>query len=602
MVTESFGRYELRELLGRGGMGQVFRAYDTSTDRIVALKVLPAHLAEDTEFQQRFRREARIAASLTDPHMVPIHSYGEIDGRLYVDMRLIEGRDLGQYIAENGGRLGPEHAVAIVEQVAAALDTAHEVGLIHRDIKPSNILVTNRDFVYLIDFGLARTAADTALTHTGHTMGTMAYMAPERFRGMTDHRADVYALACVLYECLTGNLPYPGDTFEEQLNAHLNTPPPRPSFTAPGVPPALDEVVVRGMAKDLNDRYQTAIEFADAAKAAVAGHHNVATPSAPHPAAAAGTPQPRVPSPGPAPAADTPQQPQPQRSNKRLIVGIVAASIFTLAMVTILVIALVTNGDSPANNTASTAPSRPRAPKQGPAMGGPGAPTTRATASPNGAIAPPLPPFVPPPDLGANCQYPAVSADSPDASPKLVNPPPSGRVSTEPAEIAVTISTNVGDIGLNLDNAKAPCTVNSFTRLARQQFFNSTSCARLTKTADAEGLLCGGPNQDGGGGPGYEFADEYPANQYPPGDPALRATVVYPRGTVAMATSDPNTNGSQFIMFFRDTETEPVNTVLGTIDQAGLAVLDKIGAAGVAGNRESGLPASPVTINSVRFG
>src|SRR6201991_2676263 len=200
VATDTFGHYELRGLLGRGGMGQVFRAYDTSTDRIVALKVLPAHLADDAEFQQRFRREARIAASLNDPHMVPIHSYGEIDGRLYVDMRLIEGRDLAQYIAENGGRLSPERAVAVIEQVAAALDSAHEVGLIHRDIKPSNILVSSRDFVYLIDFGLARTAADTALTPTGHTMGTMAYMAPERFRGMTDHRADVYALACVLYE------------------------------------------------------------------------------------------------------------------------------------------------------------------------------------------------------------------------------------------------------------------------------------------------------------------------------------------------------------------------------------------------------------------
>ncbi|WP_231382723.1 serine/threonine-protein kinase, partial [Mycobacterium simiae] len=263
-------------------MGQVYRAYDTSTDRIVALKVLPAHLAEDSEFQQRFRREARIAASLNDPHMVPIHSYGEIDGRLYVDMRLIEGRDLLQYIRDHGGRLDPQRAVAVIEQVAAALDTAHEVGLIHRDIKPSNILVTNREFVYLIDFGLARTAADTALTQSGHTMGTMAYMAPERFRGMTDHRADVYALACVLYECLTGRLPYPGDTFEEQLNAHLNTPPPRASFTAPGVPPALDDVIARGMAKDVDSRYQSAIEFAEAAKAALTGPPTAATPGPSH--------------------------------------------------------------------------------------------------------------------------------------------------------------------------------------------------------------------------------------------------------------------------------------------------------------------------------
>ncbi|WAJ47665.1 protein kinase [Mycobacterium sp. Aquia_216] len=581
-------------------MGQVFRAYDSSTDRIVALKVLPAHLAEDEEFQQRFRREARIAASLNDPHLVPIHSYGEIDGRLYVDMRLIEGRDLLQYISENGGRLSPERAVAIVEQVAAALDTAHEVGLIHRDVKPSNILVSSRDFVYLIDFGLARTAADTALTRTGHTMGTMAYMAPERFRGMTDHRADIYALACVLYECLTGHLPYPGDTFEDQLNAHLNTPPPQASFTAPGVPPTLDAVVARGMAKDVNYRYQTAIEFAEAAKAALAGHR-VAMPSPPPPPypATAATPQLPPQAAATPPPADTPQQPQQQKSNRALIVGIVAASLFTLAMVTILVIALVTNDQAAENNTASSVAPHPRTPKQGPAMGGLGAPAT--TATPNGATAPPLPAFAPPPDLGANCQYVPVAADSPDASPKPVDPPPSGRVSTSPAQLSVTISTNFGDIGIALDNAKSPCTVNSFTSLTRQQFFNNTPCPRLTKAADSAVLLCGGPDKDGGGGPGYEFADEYPVNQYPPNDPALRATVVYPRGTVAMASSDPNTNGSQFIMFFQDTETTPVSTVLGSIDEAGLAVLDKIGAAGVAGNRETGLPTSPVTINSVQL-
>ncbi|WP_370498228.1 protein kinase [Mycobacterium sp. pR1184] len=580
-------------------MGQVFRAYDTSTDRIVALKVLPAHLAEDTEFQQRFRREARIAASLSDPHMVPIHSYGEIDGRLYVDMRLIEGRDLSAFIAENGGRLSPERAVAVVEQVAAALDTAHEVGLIHRDIKPSNILVSNRDFVYLIDFGLARTAADTALTHTGHTMGTMAYMAPERFRGQTDHRADVYALACVLYECLTGHLPYPGDTFEEQLNAHLNTPPPRPSFTVPGVPPALDEVVARGMAKDVNHRYQTAIELAQAAKAALAGHTAPPSPPPPPYPATAVTPAPPFPHPAPIPTGHTPQQPQSHRSNRRLIIGIVAASVFTLAMVTILVVALVTNGDSSSNNaTSSTAP-HPRTPKFGGPV--PGAPTTPTTASAAGP--PPLPAFAPPPDLGANCQYTPVPADAQEGTgTKSVSPPPSGKVSTEPAQIAATISTNFGDIGVMLANNKSPCSVNSFLSLARQHFFANTVCARLTKAIDIGTLLCGGPDSDGTGGPNYIFNDEYPVNQYPAGDPALRVSVLYPRGTLALANEGPNTNASQFVMFFKDGEMPPVNTVLGTIDATGLAVLDKIAAAGVAGNRDSGLPTSPVTISSVRVG
>ncbi|CPR12304.1 protein kinase/peptidyl-prolyl cis-trans isomerase, cyclophilin-type [Mycobacterium bohemicum DSM 44277] len=269
---ESFGHYQILGLLGRGGMGRVYRAYDPKTDRVVALKVLPPHLAEDNDFQHRFRREARVAAGLNDPHIVPIHGYGEIDGRLYVDMRLIEGRDLGQYITERGGRLDPQRAVAVIEQVAAALDSAHRVGLVHRDIKPKNILVTTpRDFVYLIDFGLARSMTDTALTQTGATMGTVAYLAPERFRGTTDHRADVYSLACVLYECLAGKRPFTGDSLEEQLNAHLNTPPPQPSASAPDIPPAFDAVVARGMAKDVDQRYQSAVELAEAARAALAG-------------------------------------------------------------------------------------------------------------------------------------------------------------------------------------------------------------------------------------------------------------------------------------------------------------------------------------------
>ncbi|MDT5115389.1 MAG: hypothetical protein QOE30_1128 [Mycobacterium sp.] len=581
MVTESFGRYELRELLGRGGMGQVFRAYDTSTDRIVALKVLPAHLAEDDEFQQRFRREARIAASLNDPHLVPIHSYGEIDGRLYVDMRLIEGRDLLQYITENGGRLSPERAVAVVEQVAAALDTAHEVGLIHRDIKPSNILVSNRDFIYLIDFGLARTAADTVLTHTGHTMGTMAYMAPERFRGMTDRRADVYALACVLYECLTGNLPYPGDSLEEQLNGHLNTPPPRPSEARADVSPTLDAVVARGMSKDVEQRYQTAIELAQAARAALTGPSDTAAWSMPPAQAPAISPP--VPQPKPAPA---PPQPQPANS-RRLILGIVGGSVLVLAAVITLVIALVTSGGSGSSTTAtSTAmrfPVHTKVPRPGAA---PGAPV------------PALPAFAPPPDLGANCRYPPTQ----DQALKPANPPADGRVSTDPPVIRATISTNVGDIGIALDNAKAPCTVNSFVNLVKQQFFNGTQCGKLMTQSDFGILQCGGPENEGTGGPGYQYADEYPVNQYSPNDPALKQPVLYPRGSLSMANGlAPDTNQSQFNMFYKDSVSDPFFTIFGTIDEAGLTTIDKIVKAGVLGNADDGLPSSPVTITSVRL-
>ncbi len=263
-----FGHYRLIKLLGRGGMGEVWRAYDTVTDRVVAIKVLPTHLCEDDEFQRRFRREAHAAARLNDPHVIPIHSYGEIDGRLYVDMRLIEGRDLDTVLAN--GPMAPARAVDIVGQVAKALNAAHKIGLVHRDVKPSNILLDEDDFAYLIDFGIARSAGQTKLTSTGAMIGTWAYMSPERMRAReVDARADIYALTCVLYECLTGRPPFPGDTFESQAIAHLTDPPPRPSFTQTNVPSQVDEVIATGMAKEPQQRYATTIELADAARNAI---------------------------------------------------------------------------------------------------------------------------------------------------------------------------------------------------------------------------------------------------------------------------------------------------------------------------------------------
>src|SRR6201997_4692139 len=176
-------------------MGEVWRAHDTVTDRIVAVKVLPAHLADDKTFAERFRREAHAAARLNNPHVIPIHTYGEIDGRLYVDMRLIEGRDLQSVLAD--GPLDPARAVRIIEQVAKALHAAHKVGLLHRDVKPSNILLDEDDFAYLIDFGIARALDETRMTKSGSTIGTFQYIAPERLGLETDEdaRADIYSLA-----------------------------------------------------------------------------------------------------------------------------------------------------------------------------------------------------------------------------------------------------------------------------------------------------------------------------------------------------------------------------------------------------------------------
>src|SRR6201993_5092028 len=195
MEGTPFGRYRLIELLGRGGMGEVWRAHDTATNnRTVAIKLLPHHLAQDDTFVQRFPGEADAAARLNTPHIIPIHTYGEIDGRLYVDMRLIEGRDLQEVLAD--GPLEVGWAVRIIEQGAQALHAAHKIGLVHRDVKPSNILLDENDFAYLIDFGIAHAAGEAGLTSTGATIGTWAYMAPERFQtGTADARVDIYALA-----------------------------------------------------------------------------------------------------------------------------------------------------------------------------------------------------------------------------------------------------------------------------------------------------------------------------------------------------------------------------------------------------------------------
>ena len=263
-----FGRYRLIELLGRGGMGEVWRAFDTVTERVVALKVLPTEYADDAVYQERFRWEARSAAGLDEPHVVPIYDFGEIDGRLFVTMRLIKGRDLNGILS--GGPIDAERAVRIIDQVASALHEAHKVDLVHRDVKPSNILVTDDDFAYLIDFGIARTARQSGLTSTATVIGTWAYMAPERLTtGQTDARADIYSLACVLYECLTGSQPFSGDSLEQQVGGHIALPPPRISDRHANVPAQLDAVIAKGMAKNPDDRYASTREMAQAARAAI---------------------------------------------------------------------------------------------------------------------------------------------------------------------------------------------------------------------------------------------------------------------------------------------------------------------------------------------
>lgn len=295
MTPRMFGPYRLDGLLGEGGMGEVWRAYDTDQGRPVALKVLPYHLSRDQAFRQRFRREARVASNLAHPHVVPIHRHGEIEGLLFLDMRLVDGDDLGARLRRSGP-LDPDSAVAVVEQVAGALDAAHAAGLVHRDIKPSNVFLAaparpgGPPFAYLGDFGIARiltSTTDSVRTATGGTVGTLAYMAPERFLGRDiDGRADVYSLACVLFEALTGRKPFPAEEPPALMHAHLNQEPPHVS-QHPGVPPGLDEVIAHGMAKAPDRRFATAGALATAARAALA-------PPGPPPAAADGEERTRI--------------------------------------------------------------------------------------------------------------------------------------------------------------------------------------------------------------------------------------------------------------------------------------------------------------------
>ena len=282
-VGTQFGPYELQSLIGVGGMGEVYRAYDTGRERLVAIKLLRTEVAADQSFQERFRRESRVAARLQEPHVIPVHDFGDIDGVLYIDMRLVEGASLKDELLAKGA-LPPTRAVSIISQVAAALDAAHGNGLVHRDIKPENVLLTPDDFAYLVDFGIAHGGGEANVTSTGLVIGSCAYMAPERFSGGRGGPAgDVYSLTCLLYECLTGRAPFEAGDVRQMMGAHMFSPPPRPSIMRRGISRAFDDVVAKGMAKKPTDRYTTAGELAKAAADASADSSPVPAPIPPSP-------------------------------------------------------------------------------------------------------------------------------------------------------------------------------------------------------------------------------------------------------------------------------------------------------------------------------
>ena len=269
-VGTQFGKYRLTALVGKGGMGEVYEAYDTEKGRTVALKILVEDHAKDEKFRARFLRESHAAAGLDEPHVVPIHDWGEIDGILYIDMRLVQGTTLHELAQEKP--LEPARAVTIIQQVAAALDAAHKEGLVHRDVKPQNIIVTPADFAYLLDFGIAEAEGDARLTMEGTKIGSLAYMAPERFNDDRSTAAiDTYSLACVLYEALTGTTPFATNSMEQLIASHVSADPPLASAANPRVPAALDAVIARGMAKEPDDRYGTSGALGRAAHRALTG-------------------------------------------------------------------------------------------------------------------------------------------------------------------------------------------------------------------------------------------------------------------------------------------------------------------------------------------
>jgi YVTN family beta-propeller protein len=274
-VDSRVGEYVIEAEIGRGGMGVVYRARHQRLERAVALKVIAPNLAEDPTFRGRFDRESRLAASIEHPNAVPVYEAGESDGVVFIAMRLIEGTDLRALLRKESW-LEAERAATLIDQVAGALDAAHGKGLVHRDVKPANVLIGTaggREWAYLTDFGLTKRAAGaTELTESGKWMGTADYASPEQIQGKeVDARSDVYSLGCVLYESLTGHIPFERAEPVAKLYAHVNDPPPTVSEVLPEPAPSLDAVIARALAKTPSDRYPSAGDLGRAALAASRG-------------------------------------------------------------------------------------------------------------------------------------------------------------------------------------------------------------------------------------------------------------------------------------------------------------------------------------------
>jgi serine/threonine protein kinase len=281
--------YRIEERIGRGGMGLVYRAEHLNLRRRAAIKIIAPDLAEAAGFRERFNREARIAAALQHPNIVTVYDAGEEDGLLYLAMQYIQGSDLST-VLRSQGRLRPYRALDVCRQVAAALDAAHSQGLIHRDVKPANVLIEGRT-AFLTDFGLTKRieGTQTQLTRAGDVVGTIHYVAPEQIEGgRVDARTDIYSLGCLVYHCLSGELPFARDTDVAVIYAHLSEEPPRLTSVRPELPGGLDAVIAKALEKSPERRFQTCADLMSAARSVIDAAGPLADTATPRPVPAFG--------------------------------------------------------------------------------------------------------------------------------------------------------------------------------------------------------------------------------------------------------------------------------------------------------------------------
>ena len=384
MVGSDLAGYRLRSVLGRGGMSVVFEAENPRLGSIVALKVLAPEIAMNDVFRARFLQESRIAAGLNHPNVIPIYDVGPCDDLLYIAMRYVSGADL-RAVLKAQHRISPAQSLLLIGQAARALDVAHRRGLVHRDVKPGNILVErgadddDPDHVYLADFGISKnTMSRSGLTATGEFVGTIDYIAPEQIKDEpVDGRADIYSLGCVLYECLTGRVPFVKDVDAAVIWAHVQEQPTPPSVVRPELPPGIDDVIARALAKEPDARYQTCRDLVGAAHAALAafaaepqtvlsnrrdsGPGRVADNSAPHGPGGPGAAEPgiREAVPGGQPPGDVPEPPRRAHGGRRR-----AAALGAVALLIAVAIGAwaISHSGTPAASPPTTAASHAAAP------------------------------------------------------------------------------------------------------------------------------------------------------------------------------------------------------------------------------------------------